>query len=74
MAKTSENVEVKQQAATPTKKEPTYTLEKLKASCRKLFNVSSTTFTGATHNLPQKEYTVAEIKSVIEKWQKKEAK
>ena len=74
MAKTIENVEAKEQATTPIKKEPVYTLEKLRASCRKLFNVSSTTFTGATCKLPKKEYTIAEIKSVIEKWQKKEAK
>lgn len=41
----------------------------LKRECRKLFDVSTSTFDGATCELDQnKEYTVEEIKNVIEKW------
>ena len=62
-------------AVTKQPAEQTYTLEKLRANCKKLFGVSTTTFAGATAALPnKKQYTVAEIKKVIDEWLKKEAK
>ena len=63
------------QTATKQQAEQTYTLEKLRTNCRELFGVSTTTFAGATAALPnKKQYTVAEIKKVIDEWLKKEAK
>ena len=52
---------------------PKYSIEKLRDNCLALFGVTSSTFDGATHKLDG-EYTVEEIKTTIEKWQKKEAK
>lgn len=51
-----------------------YQLSKLRDNSEKIFGVSSCTFAGATAKLPDGEYTIDEIKSAIEKWQKKEAK
>ncbi len=48
-----------------------FPLETLAAHCRKLFGVSSCTFAGATHGLSG-SYTVAEMKSIIEKWKRQE--
>lgn len=52
---------------------PKYTLEKLRANCRALFNVSTSTFDGATHGLTGK-FTVEEMRTHIEAWKRKEVK
>lgn len=54
------------------KDEPKFTLENLGRHCRELFGVSTVTFAGATSGIEQKEYTVKEIKDIINKWCKKE--
>ena len=57
--------------------EPKFPIEKLRSNCVALFGVTSSTFDGATHGL-NGEFTVDEMKNVINKWQKtaikKEAK
>ena len=63
----------KAETATPVIAENKYTIEKLRANCLTLFGVTSSTFDGATHGLND-EYSVEEIKKIIEKWNKKEAK
>ena len=50
-----------------------FTLPKLRENCYKLFGDDDSTFAGATHGL-NGEYTVSEIKNVINTWLKKEAK
>lgn len=54
--------------------EPKFALEKLRANCFQLFGVSEPVFIGATTRLADGEYSVSEIKTVIEKWLKGEAK
>ncbi len=56
--------------ATPEKKFP---LEKLRANCKKLFDVTDCTFAGATHGMTG-DYTVNEIKAQLEKWRGMEVK
>lgn len=51
-----------------------YQLSKLRDNAEKIFGVSACTFAGATAKLPDGMYTIPEIKSAIDKWQKKEAK
>lgn len=58
---------------TPTVASPKFSIEKLRANCKKLFGVSVSTFDGATYGL-NGEYTVADMKSIISKWQNKEVK
>lgn len=57
---------------TATAKEPEkyYAIEKLRANCRRLFGVSTSTFAGATYGMDG-YYTVKQIKSRIEAWGKK---
>lgn len=50
-----------------------FPLETLAAHCRKLFGVSSCAFAGATHGLTG-SFTVAEMKTIIEKWNRQEVK
>lgn len=54
--------------AAKTKDEPKYTLEALQKHCLELFNVSTTTFVGATAGIEAKEYTVNEMKGIIKEW------
>lgn len=51
-----------------------YQLSKLRDNCEKIFGVSACTFAGATAKLSDGMYTIDEVKSAIEKWQKKGAK
>lgn len=52
-------------------KEPVFHLSSLRQNCRKLFQVSDSTFAGATHGLdPNKEYSVESIKKKIDDWKK----
>lgn len=52
---------------------PKFTIDRLRADSSKLFGVSTSTFDGATHELDG-EYTVEEMKNIIQKWMKKEVK
>lgn len=52
---------------------PKFSIATLRKNCVKIFGVSSSTFDGATHGIDG-EYTVKEMKSVIDKWHKKEVK
>ena len=52
-------------------KAPDFTYEALRNSCRELFDVSTSTFDGATALLDKgKRYSIAEIKETIGKWSK----
>lgn len=69
------------QAAEEPAKEPVksfeerkFSYEVLKANCMKLFHVTSSTFIGATIGKEGEEYTIAEMKSLIDSWLKKEVK
>lgn len=44
-----------------------FPVAKLRANCRKLFGVSSSTFDGATYGMTG-EYTVEEMRSHIKEW------
>lgn len=70
MAKENERTEKK----ISTESEPKFKLKKLQENCRKLFGISESIFIGATTGLAEGEYSVSEIKTIIEKWYKKEAK
>ncbi len=48
-----------------------FTVQRMRADCSILFGVSASTFDGATHGLDG-EYTVEEMKTIIQKWMKKE--
>lgn len=69
-AKTTMKVGTKPQTL---KSEAKFSIEKLRANCRKLFGVSSCVFAGATAGMTG-EYTIEEIKTHIEKWRRKEVK
>lgn len=56
------------------KAETKFPLEVLKNDCVKLYKVTSSTFAGATASLPDGEYTIEEVRTVIDKWLKKEVK
>jgi hypothetical protein len=59
----------KKDEVTAEKQVNTYPLSILRKECRKLFDVSTSTFDGATYGLDQSQkYTVEEMKSTIEKW------
>lgn len=70
MAKENERAEKK----ISTESEPKFKLKKLQKNCRKLFGISESIFIGAATGLAEGEYSVSEIKTIIEKWYKKEAK
>ena len=53
--------------------EKKYGLDDLRKNCLTLFNVSTSVFDGAVTGLTG-EYTVSEIKNIIEKWKAKEVK
>ncbi|MDO4301643.1 MAG: hypothetical protein Q4D26_09675 [Clostridia bacterium] len=54
--------------------ETKFKLSKLRENARALFDVSTSTFDGATCSLgDDKEYTKTEVKNIIDKWLKKEA-
>ena len=57
-------------AGTPAAK---YTLERLRQNCRSLFDISTSTFDGATYGMTGK-YTVEELRAHIENWKKKGVK
>jgi hypothetical protein len=51
-----------------TQKEPTFKLDVLRKNCLKLFGVTQTTFAGATAEIKEQEYSINEMKSIIENW------
>ena len=55
-------------------KETKYAKEELRKACVKLFGVTSSTFAGATTELPDGDYTVSEVKEHIKTWLEKEGK
>lgn len=55
-------------------KEMKYAKEELRKACVKLFGVTSSTFAGATADLPDGDYTVSEVKEHIKAWLEKEVK
>ena len=68
----AENKQTEQKAAEPTKKESVFSLEQFRKNCTELFGVSASTFAGAIYQLkdgPERRYTIAEMKTIIEKWQ-----
>lgn len=48
-----------------------FPLEKLAKECEKLFGVSDCAFAGATFGL-EGEYSIAEMKTIIQEWMEKE--
>lgn len=55
--------------------ENAFSLEALRKGCRKLFDVSQSTFDGATCNLDStKSYMIEEIKETISKWKERSVK
>ncbi len=54
--------------------EPKYSLANLQRHCLKLFGVSTPTFAGATAGIETREYTINEMKCIIEKWRRQEVK
>lgn len=68
-AKAAEGVQEK--PATPN--EPKYAVEKLRNASLELFGISTSTFDGATCGLSG-EYTLDEMRRIIENWKKKEVK
>lgn len=54
--------------------ESKFKLFKLRENCVQLFGVSDSTFAGASCGLEKDEYTISEMKNIINTWLKKEAK
>ena len=52
---------------------PKFTIEQLRENCKKLFDVTASTFDGATYNLKGK-YTVSKMKAIIDRWKNKEVR
>ncbi len=48
--------------------EPKYTVQKLRENSIKLFNVSQSTFDGAMHGHKETEYTINEVKAILDTW------
>ena len=59
--------------AKPVAAESKFAIEKLRENCVQLFNVSDSTFAGASAGLTG-EYTIGEMKNIIATWLKKEVK
>ena len=69
----AENKQAEQATPVSAKKEPAFSLEQLCKNCAELFGVTQSTFAGATYRLKdnaEARYTVAEMKVIIEKWQR----
>lgn len=57
----------------PAKKAPKFSVERLAEDCRELFGVPLHGFIGAFNSQPEDaEYTIAEAREIINKWNKKE--
>ena len=62
----------KKTAEAVVQEQPKFKLSVLRENAVRLFGVSTATFDGATYDLPDGEYTVDEVKSIIADWNKKE--
>lgn len=72
MAKSNEN---KQETVVNEEQiEQKYSLESLRENCSELFGVSKAYFDGAVYGLDIQEYSISEMKEIIDKWGKKEAR
>lgn len=54
--------------STATIKEPKYTVEKLRENSIHLFGVSQSTFDGAMYGHNEGEYTINEVKGILNEW------
>lgn len=63
-----EAVNEKAEVKTEAKKEPKFTVEKLRDKSMVLFGVTQSTFDGAMYGHDEGEYTVNEVKNIIEVW------
>lgn len=54
--------------------EKKFQLDELRKNCMKLFHVTSSTFAGATTDLPDGEYSLQEVNKHIKAWLEKEVK
>ena len=52
--------------------EKKFSLDEIRKSCMKLFHVTSSTFAGATADLPDGEYSIQEVHEHIKAWLEKE--
>lgn len=57
-----------------TSDERKFPYEVLKENCMKLFRVTSSTFIGATVGKENGSYSIAEMRTIIDEWLKKEVK
>lgn len=53
-------------AKTPEKSEPKFLVEQLRKNCVTLFGVTTSTFDGAMYGHNKGEYTINEVKKIIE--------
>jgi len=66
--------EVKEtKTAAPVKKDPAFSIERLRQDCFKLFGVTLSTFDGAMYG-QSGEFTVEEARNIIKNWRGKEIK
>ena len=63
---------MEQPAAEEVTEEKKFSLEEIRKSCMKLFHVTSSTFAGATADLPDGEYSIQEVQEHIKAWLEKE--
>jgi len=63
---------MEQPAAEKVTEEQKFSLEELRNSCMKLFHGTSSTFAGATADLPDGEYSIPEVHEHIKAWLEKE--
>lgn len=71
---TATATENKQAAADTGADERVYPYNVLKANCRKLFGVSTSTFEGVTAGMENEKYTITKMKAILDEWLKKEVK
>ena len=63
---------MEQPTAEEVTEEKKFSLEEIRKSCMKLFHVTSSTFAGATADLPDGEYSIQEVNEHIKAWLEKE--
>lgn len=54
--------------------EKKFPLEEIRKKCMKLFHVTTSTFAGATADLPDGDYSIQEVQEHIKAWLEKEVK
>lgn len=73
MTEIKENISAEKKQKTAKNYEKKYGLDELRKNCLTLFNMTASTFDGAAACLSG-EFTVSEMKNIIDEWQKKEVK